>query len=219
MQNNIKSITNKFNSVSIFCKNLRAKFDKYVTVLAKKIHKWGVSANTLSFIGLIIGLFAVNFLSFEHYFYALLCILANRFFDILDGSVAKLSKVTKYGVFLDSAFDYIFYSAAIFGFALAIPEYNALPAAFLLFSFLAVSATLLAYGIIDYNHEDKKKKSRFYFEGFIQSGEIFAALILACLFPFLFGLIAYITGVLCLIKTLSIIAAAYYNFVIQKNNE
>ena len=40
-----------------------------------------------------------------------------RFFDALDGAIAKNNKPSDFGVFLDTALDYIFYAGVIFGFA------------------------------------------------------------------------------------------------------
>lgn len=225
MQNNIKSTTNKFINVFKFLSETYTKtknvFNKKITSLGKKLSKLGISANLVTVIGFIIGLFSINFLTFEYYFHALICILLNRLFDMLDGAIARATKVTRFGVFMDVLFDYIFYAAVIFGFAFARPE-NALAASFMLFAFISVSCAMLAYAVIDYKYPTaakEKKKSPFYLAGIIQGGEIFTALVIACLIPSLFIIIAVITGIFCFIKAFSLIIAAYYNFVVQENNE
>ena len=53
------------------------------------------------------------------YLPALLCIVLNRIGDGLDGQVARLGKPTDGGAYLDITLDFIFYSAVVFGFALA----------------------------------------------------------------------------------------------------
>lgn len=225
MQNSIKStinnFINKFNFIHEKYNIFKKYFDKSLMSFGRKLGKIGVSANLVTVIGFIIGLFALNFLSYEYYFHALACILINRFFDILDGAIARATKSTKFGVFMDILFDYIFYGAVIFGFAFARPE-NALPAAFLLLGFLSVSCAMLAFAVIDYKYPSKKeekKKSPFYLIGIFQSGEIFIALVLACILPGLFMIIAGITGIICIVKAFSLIIAGYYKFVVQDNNE
>ena len=66
-------------------------------------------------------------------------------------------------------------------------------------------------------------QSPFYLGGFAQGFETFTALVVLCIVPGWFMPIAIILGVLSLVKALSVIAAAYYNFVIalkakKKNN-
>lgn len=223
MQKNIKSTTNKFINMLRYLsesyKKIIKYFDKKNTAFGKKLSKIGISANLITVIGFVIGIFALNFLSYEYYFHALICILLNRIFDMLDGAIARATKVTRFGVFMDMIFDYIFYGAVIFGFAFARPE-NALAATFLLFGFLSVSCTMLAFAVIDYKYTEKKvEKSPFYLTGIIQAGEVFTALVIACLVPNLFVIVAIITGILCLVKAFSLIIAGYYNFVVQENNE
>ena len=92
------------------CQRVTGVFSKIINSLAKKLIKIGVSANFVTITGFIIGIFAVNFLSLERYGYALLCILINRLFDALDGAIARHTKVTDFGVFLDATLDYIFYA-------------------------------------------------------------------------------------------------------------
>lgn len=225
MQNNIKSTINNFiNRIKFlleYYKKVKSFCEKKMNTLGKKLGNLGVSANIVTVIGFIIGLFAINFLTFEHYFQALICILINRLFDMLDGSIARATKVTKFGVFIDILFDYIFYGVVIFGFAFARQE-NTLAAAFMLLGFLAVSCAVLAYAAIDYQYpKDKKdkKKTPFYLTGIVQGGDIFVALVAACLFPSLFVVIAAITGIFCFVKAFSLIVAAYYQFVVQENND
>ena len=100
-------------------------------------------------LGVVIGVFAVNFIAMEMYGWALLAIVLNRFCDGLDGAVARSTKVTDFGVFLDAALDYIFYGGVILAFALANPAENALSAACMLFGFAAAGCAMLAYSVND----------------------------------------------------------------------
>lgn len=211
----IKEMSKKIAEVS---KTLYYKVYKAFDATGKKLAKMGVSANLISILGFIIGVFAINFLSLEMYGYALLCILLNRVFDAVDGAIARHSEITDFGVFLDAALDYIFYAGVIFGFALANPEQNAIAACFLMFAFASAACAMLAYAVIAYKNNSNEKlelnQSPFYLGGFAQGFETFIALIILCIIPVWFMPIAIILGALSLVKTLSVVAAAYYNFVI-----
>ena len=151
MQNKFESIVNRLRSQynkTHLCSGV-ACFRSFVADSGRKLAKAGVSANVISIAGFIIGMFAVNFLALNMYFWALVCILLNRWCDALDGAVAKINGKTEFGVFLDACLDYIFYAAVIFGFALAQPQ-NATSAAFLLFGFTASAAAMLSYAVVAY---------------------------------------------------------------------
>ena len=158
------------------------------------------------------------------YFEALMCILINRFCDVLDGAVAKCEKPSKFGIFLDACLDFIFYAGVIFGFALADPEENAVAACFLLFGFSASASAMLAYGVVSYNETAKKEQqtlleSPFYLGGIAQGFETLAAFVLLCIMPFAFLPIAIALGCWCLVKALIIISSAYYKLVISEKSK
>ena len=94
-----------------------------------------ISANSITLVGFGIGLLAVPLLWIKLYYTALALIFVNRFFDGLDGAVARRNSVTNLGGYLDISCDFIFYSAVILGFALAEPEKNSLAATYLIFAF------------------------------------------------------------------------------------
>lgn len=216
----VHKIKQSLQNMNKTCEKWRGNIRKAVDFTGKYVAKTGLNANAVSILGFIIGISAVNFLALNMYGWALLCIAFNRFFDMLDGAVARYNKVTEFGIFLDAALDYIFYAGVIFGFALAYPAQNAVAAAFLLFAFTASSCSMLAYAVIAYRRHSEKAlvfdKSPFYLGGFAQGIEVFAAIAVMCLMPFWFMEIAIVVGILCLVKALSIVAAAYYNFVIAE---
>ncbi len=202
---------------------LYKRFHQCIVWTAKHIDKVGISANITSMTGFAIGLLAINFLSLNMYWWALLCIVLNRLFDAVDGEIARHSKVTEFGVFLDAALDYIFYTGVIFGFALANPWQNAVAASFLLFAFAASACAMLAYAVVAYKDKALSKvkldKSPFYLGGFAQGAEIFVAIVIMCLIPSWFMQLAMLFGVLCLVKAFSIIVTAYYNFVVAADKK
>lgn len=204
----------KLQSIKQFFIKSHQKFYTFINFCGKKIAEHNINANAISILGFIIGIMAINFLAMQSYGLALICILVNRFFDILDGSIARHSKKTSdFGIFLDASLDYIFYAGIIFGFALANPVQNALAASFFLMSFCAAAAAMLAYGVIAYK-KDSEIKLPLYLGGLFQAGEVAIALIIMCILPGLFMPIAILLGILSLIKAFSIIISAYYNFVI-----
>ena len=197
------------------------KHRKSIDALAKRLHKKNISAHMISLFGFVIGMMAVNFLAMNMYFEALLCILINRFCDILDGCVARIEGVSIFGQFLDLCLDFIFYAGVIFGFALAQPEDNAVAACFLLFGFMSSVVALLAYGTV---HQGKPKVKEqedsfarpFYLGGIVQGGELSVCLILLCLMPFAFLPVSIALGCWCLVKSVIVMTTAYYQFVILK---
>ncbi|MBR2922555.1 MAG: CDP-alcohol phosphatidyltransferase family protein [Alphaproteobacteria bacterium] len=218
----LKEITEKFNNSDI-CKNskcIQEKWNTKVNIIAKWLHKNSITANMITIFGFIIGMMSINFLAMNMYLEALIFILINRFCDVLDGAVARIEGITKFGVFLDLCLDFVFYAGVIFGFALADPYENAVSACFLLFGFTASSSALLAYGLINYNSSKKantqKLESPFYLGGLAQGFETVCAFVLLCIMPFAFLPIAIALGCWCFLKALIIVSTAYYKLVINE---
>jgi len=160
-----------------------------------------ISANSITFIGFGIGLLAVPLLWLKLYPAALVLILVNRFFDGLDGAVARRNGVTNLGGYLDITCDFIFYSAVIVGFALASPENNSLTATFLIFSFIGTGTSFLAFAVIAEKHGISSaahgQKAFFYLGGLTEGTETIIFYIIICLFPEYFPILAVVFGGLC----------------------
>ncbi|MBQ8465335.1 MAG: CDP-alcohol phosphatidyltransferase family protein [Alphaproteobacteria bacterium] len=214
-----KKINSFFSFCNTSCQKSTVVFNKWLQKFAKLFVKCHISANFITVFGFIIGLLAINFLAIGHFGSALVCILLNRFCDILDGAVAKVNKPTDFGIFLDASLDYMFYAGVIFGFALANPEQNAVAATFLMFGFISSACALLAYAIVAYKSQNKAhpnfNESPFYLGGIAQGFETFITLSVLCLVPRLFMPLAVILGIFCFIKAVSVIISAYYVLVIS----
>ena len=191
--------------------------DQILDNIAFSIFRKKISANIITFSGFLIGISAVNFISLGEYMTAFVLILINRFFDIIDGRVARKNGITNFGIFFETCLNYILYGAIIFSFAWANPQNNAVSATFLLFSFATSVTAILSYKIIA--HKIESRQSPFYLSGFAQGFETLIILSSLCFFPLYFKEIAVLFGVLCIIKTLNIIASAYYNFEFLVKNE
>lgn len=161
----------------------------------------GVSANGASLTGLAIGLLAVPALAHGRYDLALLAILLNRLVDGLDGPIARQSKPTPFGGYLDIMCDMAFYAAVPLGFALASPA-NAVAAAALLASFVCTGASFLGRAILaiqigETDDGRRGRKSFFHAAGLIEGSETIAAFGLFCLFPTAFPWLAGLFAALC----------------------
>ena len=183
---------------------LRPLIDPPLNVIARTLVKTGITANMLTAIGFSLSLCAFAALAFQAYAIAILFIVLSRLMDGLDGPVARQSQATDLGGYLDIVSDFIFYSGAVFFFAVGRPE-TALAAAFLIFSFMGTASSFLAYAIVaakrGINHERQGKKSFFYAAGIAEGTESIFVLILICLIPSYFSWIACIFGGLCWMTT------------------
>lgn len=184
---------------------LRPYIDPPLSHIAKILTHWNISANQLTAIGFMFGVGAFIALALQSYIVALVFIVLNRLADGLDGPLARQTQATDLGGYYDIVSDFIFYSGIIFFFALGNPD-DALPAAFLIFSFMGTASSFLTYAIIatkhNITHEKQGRKSFYYLKGITEGSETFALLVFICLFPDLFPWAAYIFGALCWLTTL-----------------
>ena len=170
----------------------------------------GITANQMTVAGFIAGLTAVPLLITGHTIWALLSILLNRLADGLDGTMARLTGPTDRGAFLDSVFDFLFYSAIPLAFAFAAPEQNALAAATLIYSFVGTGCSFLAFavlaakrGITSMEYPDK---GFYYLGGLTEGTETILLFVVMCLFPAWIPVLAYGFAALCLLTIISRIA-------------
>jgi len=194
---------------------LRPLIDPPLAVAGRRLAGIGVSANAVTVVGLAIGLCAVPALAERRYDLALLAILVNRLLDGLDGAVARHTRLTDFGGYLDIVSDMIFYGAVVFGFALAQPS-NAIWAALLLLSFIGTGASFLAWAIVAAKRglqtQAQGRKSFFYSLGLIEGTETVAFLVLICIVPQHFAALAAIFAVLCGLTVLGRAASALETF-------
>ncbi len=172
-----------------------------------------ISANSITLLGFLIGLVAASFISFKYYLLGIILIIINRFFDGLDGAIARKKGSTSFGGYLDITCDFIFYSAVIIGFALSEPKQNSLASIFLLFSFVGTGTSFLAFAAITKKNDillrEKSKKAFYYMKGLVEGTETIAFYIIVCFFPEFFPIIAIIFGCLCWVTVGGRIYSAY----------
>lgn len=95
---------------------LRKKFVPWLETLAKPFARSGLSPNQLTVVGFLIGVLAAVLFGLGESRWAGLAILICGFFDVIDGTVARLSgRVTRFGGFLDSVLDRLSDSVILIG--------------------------------------------------------------------------------------------------------
>jgi phosphatidylglycerophosphate synthase len=191
---------------------LKKRLDPALDALAGALGRAGFGADAVTATGFVLGLGAALAIAFGNYGLGLGLILLSRLADGLDGALARQTRPTDLGGYLDIVLDFIFYGAIPLGFALADPAANALPAAVLLMSFYANGASFLAFALM----AEKRKlvttargpKALYFTTGLAEAGETLAVFVLACLVPAWFGILAYGFAALCFLTCFSRIALA-----------
>ena len=174
----------------MFDARLRSRIDPPMNKAGRWLAKKGITANQITTAGLLIGALAGLAIALEAYLTGLIVLLLSRLMDGLDGAVARASRKTDLGGYLDIVFDFIFYGLIPLSFAFARPE-NALPAAVLLMAFYANGASFLSFAIMaekrDISTTSHGSKSLYFTGGLAEAGETFAVFAAFCLFPAYFG--------------------------------
>ncbi|HWG46686.1 MAG TPA: CDP-alcohol phosphatidyltransferase family protein [Gemmataceae bacterium] len=194
---------------------IRRTINPALDALGAALARWGISANVVTVGGFVIGVAAWCALGARAYVLAVVLILANRIADGLDGAVARRNGLTDLGGYLDIVLDFIFYAGVPFFFALGRPD-TALPAAFLVFSFVGTGASFLAFATIAAKRclttDIRGRKSIYYLGGLTEGTETIVLFVAICLLPEQFALLAWIFGGLCWLTTISRIVAAVQVF-------
>ena len=172
-----------------------------------------ISANTITLAGFAVGTMEVPLLWFKMYSTAVAVILVNRFFDGLDGAVARKCGPTNLGGYLDITCDFIFYSLVIMGFALAAPENNGLAAAFLIFSFIGTGSSFLAFAAAaekqGISSDAHWLKAFYYLGGLTEGTETIMFFVIICMYPEYFPLLAVLFGSICWITVVGRFSFAF----------
>lgn len=194
---------------------IRPLIDPPLNYAGRMLAARGVSANAVTLTGFAVGLAGVPAIAAGQYGAGLALILASRLLDGLDGAVARAAGPSDFGGYLDIVCDFILYSAWVFGFALADPD-HAVPAAFLMLSFVGTGSSFLAYAVFAAKRgvttDIQGSKSLYYLGGLTEGTETILAFIAFCLFPDYFVALALGFAAACWITTISRILAAARSF-------
>jgi phosphatidylglycerophosphate synthase len=174
---------------------------KPLQALARQLVRAGVGADTVTLTGFAIGLGGAAAIALQHPRVGLALLLASRLCDGLDGAVARLTRPTDRGAFLDITLDFLFYASVPLAFALADPAANALPAAVLLAAFIGTGSSFLAFALLAERRGIQStaypNKGLYYLGGLTEATETLACFVLMCLWPAQFALWAYGFAALC----------------------
>lgn len=199
----------------MFDAKLRPLIDPPLNALGRRIAALGIGANTVTMAGMIVGLGAGVMIAQGHFVAGLALILLSRMLDGLDGAVARATKITDFGGYLDIVADFAFYIAVPIGFAFAAAE-NMPFALLLVASFTLTGISFLSFAVLAAKRGletiDHGQKSFFYNTGLAEGAETILAFILMCLLPGQFVLIASVYAVLCLLTVIQRSIAAYLTF-------
>ena len=164
----------------------------------------GIGADAITIGGCALGRAAALAITFGQFYIALTLLIANRIGDGLDGAVARATRRTDRGAFLDITLDFLIYAAVPLAFAAWSAHTNSLPAAFLLASFVANGSAFLAFSIMAERRgletTRQGQKSIYYLAGLAEGFETVAFMAAFCLFPTAFPVLATIFATLCWIS-------------------
>lgn len=182
---------------------LRPVIDPVLTRQGRRLARLGLTADAVTLAGLALGLAAAGLIALGHPGWALLPLLLSRLADGLDGAVARATRRTDFGGYLDITCDFLFYGAIPLGFVLTDPAANGAAGAFLLTSFYFNGASFLGYAILAEKHglhsHARGAKSLYFTGGLLEGTETIAFFVALCLWPALFAPLAWGFGALCFV--------------------
>lgn len=199
----------------MFDARLRPLIDPPLNAVGRGLARLGVGANAVTLSGIVIALATGLALAQGCFWLGLGLIVLNRLLDGLDGAVARATRLSDFGGYLDIVGDFVFYTAVPLGFGLADPAVQ--PAAMVLLamftltgiSFLAF-ATLAAKRLLETAAHGRK--SFFYNTGLAEGAETIAVFVAMALWPQHFAAIAYGYAALCVLTVIQRSLVAWAEF-------
>jgi phosphatidylglycerophosphate synthase len=183
---------------------------------ARVLQRCGFSADAVTWIGFGWGVLAAVCIARGALIIGLTALLLSRLCDGLDGAVARLTRPTDRGAYLDIVLDFAFYASVPLAFAFADPVGRALPAATLLAAFVGTGSSFLAYAVLaerrGLRSEDYPRKGIFYLGGLTEATETLICFVLMCLWPDRFALWAYGFAAMCAVTFATRVAAGWRAF-------
>jgi phosphatidylglycerophosphate synthase len=183
---------------------------------ARVLVRRGVGADAVTWAGFALGVASAVAITQQALGAGLALLLASRLADGLDGAVARLTRPTDRGAFLDITLDFLFYASIPLAFAVADPARNALPAAVLLAAFIGTGSTFLAFAVLAERRgltaSAYPTKGVFYLGGLTEATETLIVLVAMCLWPQAFAGLAYGFAALCALTTATRLAAGWKAF-------
>ena len=196
--------------------HVRRRIDPWLERAGSALAARGITANTVTITGFLLGLAAAVAIVLDSYVWAFVLIGVSRVCDGLDGAVARATEKTDFGGFLDIVLDFAFYGLIPFAFILADPYENGIAGGLLLLSFYINGASFLAFSIMaekrGLSTDVRGAKSLYFTTGLAEATETIAVFLAFCLFPQWFSEIAVIFALVCFYTALSRIVLARASF-------
>lgn len=174
---------------------MRRIVDPPLNRVGAKLAGKNVSADAMTGLSLALGVGAALAIGVGADGVAFVLFALNRLFDGLDGAVARATRQTDRGGFIDIVFDFAVYGAIPLAFALREPDTFAVPAAVLLLSFYVNGASFLAFAAIAAKRGLESSlrgvKSIYFTVGLMEGTETILFFLLMILKPTWFPLLAY----------------------------
>lgn len=194
---------------------LRPLIDPPLNAIGKGLARAGITANQVTIAGAVLGIGAGVAIGYRYYLLGLALVLLSRVSDGLDGAVARATKQSDFGGYLDIVSDFAFYVAVPLGFGFAASA-NLPFAMILIASFTLTGISFLAYAVMaakaGRETDAHGKKSFFYNTGLAEGTETITAFVLMCLLPQYFAVIAGIYSAMCVITVIQRTIAAKVDF-------
>ena len=191
----------------MFDARLRPLIDPPLNMAGRMIAAAGIGPNTVTLAGFAFGICAAVALALGAFWLGFVLIVLNRLADGLDGAVARATRKTDLGGYLDITLDFFFYGAIPLAFAVHAPEINALPAAALLFSFYANGSAFLAFAVMaekrGISTSAQGVKSLYYLTGLAEGTETIAVFLAMAIFPAWFPVLAWVFAAVCVVSATS----------------
>ena len=103
---------------------VRQKIDPILEVIGKKMARMGITANGVTIVAFVLGVGAMVVIAQQWFWWGVILLLLSRLADGLDGCVARATKPTDFGGYLDIVLDFAFYGMIPFAFILVNPAEN-----------------------------------------------------------------------------------------------
>ncbi|WP_024588517.1 CDP-alcohol phosphatidyltransferase family protein [Aliihoeflea sp. 2WW] len=194
----------------------RARIDPALDRAGRSLARSGVTANAVTLAAFAAGFAAFVAIALEAYLSGLFLLLLSRIGDGLDGAVARHTRKSDFGGYLDIVLDFAFYGLVPLGFVLADPSANSVAGAVLILSFYVNGASFLAYAVMaekrGLSTDARGEKSLFFTTGLAEATETIAFFVAFCLFPEWFAVLAFVFAALCFYTAVSRIVIAARTF-------
>jgi phosphatidylglycerophosphate synthase len=195
---------------------VRPLIDPLLDRLGRHVARAGVRPNSVTLAGLALGLASAGLIAIGAFLPALGLLLASRLADGLDGAVARATRRTDFGGYLDIVADFAFYGAVPLGFVALDPAANGLAGAFLIATFYVNGASFLGFAILAEKHglttTARGAKNLYFSGGLLEGTETIAFFVALCLLPAAFPALATAFGALCLLTAATRVAHARRRF-------